>query len=364
MTTPAEKLSLCERRAHLMFYACSTLQYDPCMQELVRCLALNRLVYGNEHFAVAQAQSRLAKAYLQYKGKIKKRVSCLNCFLTIHQTLGSATLLLGKYHCLHKHLIKSYSYRSASLVFKSFIGTLHIFVCMRLLNTSIEVEKIIINQTFGRPEKALSQCERALELLQEGAHLSQICCVYRNMAAIEQAQGHLDRSLYLSLPLLQAHSIALSQSPGGLEGAQIAHSLALAYSSTSEPHHNNSAARFFAESINSYRSALVGVTLCFVFQRCAEIQRESLAYKKNTFGELSAEVAEALQLIGGVEMTQGQMRHAHSTLKKSLSNCSLHKKRSEQLFQLKSLRNLCPQSYASVLECSMNHISPQRGCFF
>lgn len=46
------------------------------------------------------------------------------------------------------------------------------------------------------------------------------------------------KCLYLSLPLLQAHSIALSQSPGGLEGAQIAHSLALAYSSTSEPHHN------------------------------------------------------------------------------------------------------------------------------
>lgn len=45
-------------------------------------------------------------------------------------------------------------------------------------------------------------------------------------------------SVSLSLPLLQAHSIALSQSPGGLEGAQIAHSLALAYSSTSEPHHN------------------------------------------------------------------------------------------------------------------------------
>ncbi len=61
---------------------------------------------------------------------------------------------------------------------------------------------------------------------------------------------------------------------------------------------------------------IVGVLLCFVFQRCAEIQRESLAYKKSTFGELSAEVAETLQLIGGVAMTQGQMRHAHKTLKK------------------------------------------------
>lgn len=125
MMTPAEKLWLCERRAQSL---ADSEEYDPCIQELVRCLALSRLVYGNEHFAVAQAQSRLAKAYLQYKGwahqaqehasqahevlrssQREERVSCLNCFLTIHQTLGSAALLLGKYPCLHKHLMQSYS---------------------------------------------------------------------------------------------------------------------------------------------------------------------------------------------------------------------------------------------------------------
>lgn len=44
--------------------------------------------------------------------------------------------------------------------------------------------------------------------------------------------------LYSRLSLSQALSIAVSQSAGGLEGAQITHSLALAYSSTSEPQHN------------------------------------------------------------------------------------------------------------------------------
>ncbi|KAK7152119.1 hypothetical protein R3I94_008452 [Phoxinus phoxinus] len=187
-----------------------------------------------------------------------------------------------------------------------------------------------VYQRQGRPEKALSQCERALELLQEGAQLSRICFVYRNMAAIEQTQGDLDRAIE---HLLQAHSIALSQSPGGLEGAQIAHSLALAYSSTSEPHHNDSAAHFFEECISAYRSALGPqdtltlsaqddfshfLLLTGQQENCAEIQRESLSLKKSTFGELSAEVAEALQLIGGVEMTRGQMRHAYRTLKKCL----------------------------------------------
>uniref|UniRef100_A0A8C2L378 Tetratricopeptide repeat domain 23 n=1 Tax=Cyprinus carpio TaxID=7962 RepID=A0A8C2L378_CYPCA len=255
MMTPAEKLSLCERRAQSL---ADSEEYDPCIQELVRCLALSRLVYGNEHFAVAQAQSRLAKAYLQHKG--------------------------------------------------------------RIFNYLINNENNELRQ--GKPEKALSQCERALELCQEGAQLSRICCVYRNMAAIEQAQGNLDRAIE---HLLLAHSIALSQSPGGLEGAQIAHSLALAYSSTSEPHHNDSAARFFEESISVYRSALGPqdkLTLSaqddFSHFLLLTGQQESLAYKKSTFGELSAEVAEALQLIGGVEMTQGQMRHSHRTLKKCL----------------------------------------------
>lgn len=46
------------------------------------------------------------------------------------------------------------------------------------------------------------------------------------------------------------------------------------------------------------------------------MQRESLALKRSTFGDLSAEVAETLQLIGGVEMTQGHMKQAHKTLSK------------------------------------------------
>uniref|UniRef100_A0A8C2L092 Tetratricopeptide repeat domain 23 n=1 Tax=Cyprinus carpio TaxID=7962 RepID=A0A8C2L092_CYPCA len=166
MMTPAEKLSLCERRAQSL---ADSEEYDPCIQELVRCLALSRLVYGNEHFAVAQAQSRLAKAYLQHKGRI------------------------------FNYLIN---------------------------NENNELESISVYRSALGPQDKLTL----------------------------SAQDDFSHFLLLT-------------------GQQ---------------------------------------------ERCAEIQRESLAYKKSTFGELSAEVAEALQLIGGVEMTQGQMRHSHRTLKKCL----------------------------------------------
>ncbi|XP_077104984.1 tetratricopeptide repeat protein 23 [Siphateles boraxobius] len=338
---PAEKLSLCERRAQSL---ADSEEHDLCIQELVRCLALTRLVYGNEHFAVAQAQSRLAKGYLQYKGwahqtqehasqalevlsssQQEERVSCLNCFLTIHQTLGSAALVLGNLAEAES------SFQKAEIVTGDIVAHEAMGKEDRV-DTEYEIFTNLarVYQRQERPEKALSQWERAMELLQEGAQLSRICFVYRNMAAIEQAQGHLDRAIE---HLLQAHSIALSQRPGGLEGAQIAHSLALAYSSTSEPHHYDSAAHFFEECISAYRSALGPqdtltlsaqddfshfLLLTGQQESCAEIQRESLSLKKSTFGELSAEVAETLQLIGGVEMTQGQMRHAYRTLKKCL----------------------------------------------
>ena len=51
-----------------------------------------------------------------------------------------------------------------------------------------------------------------------------------------------------------------------------------------------------------------------------EIQRASLATKRSTFGDLSAEVADTLQLIGSVEMSEGRVKQAHRTMTKVISN--------------------------------------------
>lgn len=49
---------------------------------------------------------------------------------------------------------------------------------------------------------------------------------------------------------------------------------------------------------------------------CLDIQRSSLATKKSTFGDVSVEVADALELIGSLEMTQGCVKQAHRTMTK------------------------------------------------
>ncbi|KAG7473250.1 hypothetical protein MATL_G00093640 [Megalops atlanticus] len=158
-------------------------------------------------------------------------------------------------------------------------------------------------QRQGRPQEALSQCERALKLL--------------------EGQGRPS----------EARSVAQSRNPGGVEEARIAHSLALAHSTSGQPKHTDSALRYFEESLEAYRSTLgpenaltlsVQDDLCRLLlligqqESAVKIQRESLPLKRSVFGDLSAEVAETLQLIGGVEMTQGDMRRAHRTMSKCL----------------------------------------------
>jgi len=43
-------------------------QFDACIGDLVRCVALAKLAYGERHVKLAQAHIQLAEAYIQFKG--------------------------------------------------------------------------------------------------------------------------------------------------------------------------------------------------------------------------------------------------------------------------------------------------------
>lgn len=130
----------------------------------------------------------------------------------------------------------------------------------------------------------------------------------------------------------------MSHSPEELEGAQISHSLALILSAAAEPHHNDSAGHYFEQSLSAYKNSVGPQDPAFLAaqddfcrfllmngqqKKCVEIQRDSLDSKRSAFGDLSAEVADTLQLIGSVEMTEGKMNQAHRTMTKCLKIQSL-----------------------------------------
>lgn len=74
---PREKLRLCEEKAR----ACSSSQeYKQAVRELVRCLALTRICYGDSHWKLAEAHINLAQGYLQLKGERPPSMQTGSCF--------------------------------------------------------------------------------------------------------------------------------------------------------------------------------------------------------------------------------------------------------------------------------------------
>ncbi|XP_034089528.1 tetratricopeptide repeat protein 23 isoform X1 [Gymnodraco acuticeps] len=351
MMAPEEKLKHFNRRAQ----ACEDNQeFDACIQDLVRCVALTRLVYGDGHLKLAQAHARLAQAYFQFNGwglqaqehsalardllpfcsSISsgrgEKHEVLLCLLNIHLIQGGASLLTVNLEEAQS------SFLEAEQVLEELHpqGGINQEEKMRTeLEISIGLSRVYRRQ--NRPEDALRQCEKSLQVLKDCGKPEKTCSVYRDMAAIEQDKGHLNRAIE---HLSKAHAIAMSHSPEELEGAQICHSLALLLSAAAEPRHNDSAGLYFEQSLSAYKHCAGPQDPAFLTaqddfcrflllsdqqERCVEIQRASLATKRSTFGDVSAEVADTLQLIGSVEMSEGRVEQAHRTMTKCLEIQSL-----------------------------------------
>ncbi|XP_068458848.1 tetratricopeptide repeat protein 23 isoform X2 [Clinocottus analis] len=346
MMAPEEKLKYFDSRALAHE---ENQEFDTCIQDLVRCVALCRLVYGDGHLKLAQAHVRLAKAYFQFKGwglqalehsalarellpfcssisssRVEK-LELLMCLLNVHLTQGGASLLTANLEEAETYFLEA----------EQVLEELHQLSGINQeekMKTELEISNGLFRLYRGqnRPEEALSQCEKSLQWLKDCGKPGKTCSVYRDMAAIEQDNGHLDQAIE---HLIKAHAIAMSHSPEELEGAQISHSLALILSAAAEPHHNDSAGSYFEESLSAYKNSAGPQDPAFLTaqddfcrflllsgqqERCVDIQKASLAPKRSTFGDLSAEVADTLQLIGSVEMSEGRLKPAHRTMRKCL----------------------------------------------
>ncbi|XP_044049982.1 tetratricopeptide repeat protein 23 isoform X2 [Siniperca chuatsi] len=342
MMPPEEKLKHFDSRAQA---------HEDNQEDLVRCVALTRLVYGEGHLKLAQAHVRLAKAYFHFKGwglqaqehsALARELlpfcsSCrgeklefLTCLLSVHLTQGGASLLTANLEEAESSFLEA---EQALEVLHQHSGINQEEKIKTELEISTALSRVYKRQK--RHEDALSQCEKSLQLLKDCGQPEKMCSVYRDMAAIEQDKGHLDRAIE---HLSKAHAIAMSQSPEELEGAKISHSLALILSAAAEPHHNDSAGQYYEQSLSAYKNSAGPQDPAFLAaqddfcrflllngqqERCVEIQRASLATKRSTFGDPSGELADTLQLIGSVEMTEGKMKQAHRTMTKCLEIQSL-----------------------------------------
>ncbi|XP_060011749.1 tetratricopeptide repeat protein 23 isoform X1 [Lagenorhynchus albirostris] len=341
---PREKLHLCEEKAKS--YS-SSHEYKQALQELVRCVALTRICYGDSHWKLAEAHVNLAQGYLQLKGlslqakqhaeKAKEiltnsivhpyndNTDVFKCSVELFHTMGRALLSLQKFKEASENLTKAERLSKELLQCGRIIKEEWIEI-----QTQIKLSFAQVYQGQKKSKEALPHYQEALEYIEISKGEKSLECVptLRELAGVEQALGFHDASIN---HLLQARLIVLSRNPSQEEAAVSAHSVACAAVASGRPEHHDVAEQYFQDSMANLKDAegigkakflSIQDDYCHFLQvtgqkeRATSILRESLEAKVAVYGDLSPEVAETYRLLGGADLAQGNQRGAHKKLKK------------------------------------------------
>ncbi|XP_008757738.1 tetratricopeptide repeat protein 23 isoform X2 [Rattus norvegicus] len=343
---PREKLHLCEERAKS--YS-SIREYKQAIQELVRCVALTKICYGDSHWKLAEAYVNLAQGYLQLKGlslqakqhaeKAKEilansmespyynKTDIFKCSLELFYTLGKALVSLQKFKEAWENLIKAERLSKEMLQCGNIIKEEWIEIQSR-----IKLSFAQLYQGQKRSKEAFPYYQKALEYTETTKDEKSFECaqVLREMAGVEQALALHDASIgHFS----QAHLIILSKEPSPEDAADSALSIARAAVASGMHDHHDVAEKYFQESMTYLKDSegtekakflSIQDEFCSFLQtigqkeRAAMILRESLEAKIGVFGDFSPEVAETYRILGRADLAQGNNNGAHMKLKKGI----------------------------------------------
>lgn len=352
LTPPDELLPQCERRAR---YLTSKKQTDKAIKEWTRYTALCRLVYGTEHWKLAEGYVFLAHAYLTLRGLApqaqahtetartimlnglhtsesdESKSQLMGTLLLMYYVLGRALILLKKYPEAEQNLVKA---ERVSQELSKLSGERE---SSRRAQLDIDIA-IALAKLYAKQQKhALGAgfYEKAIRLTEEqyGNDSPELIQIYQDMGRLEQSKREHANQDRATEHFLQAHSIAVARYSGQSEEvAETALALALAYSESATAEAETAAEQYLNESLG-IRQVLFGPhhaktistqdDLCRLLIRtdrtdeAVSLLKTLITSKTATFGDLSAEVGEAYKLYGSILMSQGQLEKALKLFKKS-----------------------------------------------
>ncbi|XP_038640325.1 tetratricopeptide repeat protein 23 isoform X2 [Scyliorhinus canicula] len=346
MALPEEKLAQAEQRARAHT---ASREGAPTLQELMRCVALARISFGDPHWKMAQAHVNLAEGYLEIKGQTlqakqhcekakeimyantqhpvseEERKNILGCLMTMFLTLGKALMGLQNLKEAEQNLLKSEKVAAELRQAEAAPQTE-----IRRAGSEINLSLGRLYMKENRTEEAVKCYEKALCMvkLDKGENSMECVPVYRELAAAEQARGAHDVSIQ---HLLQAHSIVLTSTASGEEEGQITLALAEAYTSTGRDEDHYTAEKYYEQTLQCYQTEMGkehAKTLSVLDDYCrflittrnypvaSKLLQESLPAKLSTFGDFGVEVEETYHLFGGIELAQGHQKAAYKMFKK------------------------------------------------
>uniref|UniRef100_W5N4B8 Tetratricopeptide repeat domain 23 like n=1 Tax=Lepisosteus oculatus TaxID=7918 RepID=W5N4B8_LEPOC len=369
--TPAEKLDSARTACEQLI---KSHEVSRAMTELIRCVALSRLVYGDGHWRLAEAFANVAYGYLKLRGlpaqaqqhaetardillagtllpELVEKKDILPTLMTTYYTLGVAHLItlneahqnLQKAEKIYQDIVRQNSQNKASVltnVYRVYYQLVH---------------RVALQQK--RPASAVLYFEKAASCVSStrGQDSLDLVGIYQEMARAEQMRARHEEAIE---HLLQAHSIATAQLDESVETAQAALLLAQGYAAAGSLRSSELTEQYFKESINMFRSVL-GEENPLTFpavdnytswliqtgrqQQALELLRSTLQRRVEAFGNYSDSMADTLSLMSSITLAGGEMKKAYKLLKKCLEiqtvlYGSQHKK-SRQTQQLLDMLN-------------------------
>uniref|UniRef100_A0A452HLR4 Uncharacterized protein n=1 Tax=Gopherus agassizii TaxID=38772 RepID=A0A452HLR4_9SAUR len=322
-------------------------------RELIRCVALTRIIYGDGHWQLAQAFANLAHSYLILQGlpaqAIEHAESAKHTMLTgirtspatpedkreILGTLVTIYFTLGVAHLAQNNGKESYlSLQKAERLMEE-LQELDGRVIMGLKISEKDLV-IALGRTCLQQNKldfAVSYFEKAVDAVisTEGDRAPELINLYQKIARSEQLKKNHERAIAY---LLQAHSICMAlHKKLSVEAAQTGLLLGKAYAATGDQQHIGVAEMYFTESLIAYQAALgakdsLTLTAIEEFskwlvyvgkkQHAYRLLKDSLKSIIDTYGDFSEKVAETYHIMGSICLAEGKMREAYQLFNKCL----------------------------------------------
>ncbi|KAM9253874.1 tetratricopeptide repeat protein 23-like [Dugong dugon] len=283
MSLPKDKLAQSQKKTAVLIKEKMNTQAN---QELIRCVILSRIIFGEEHWKCAQALANLAYGYLTLRGlpaqakkhaesarstlltwKVnttsnKEKKEIVETLIVLYYTLGVAWLLQNQYPSLLRGVQGSgleayFSLQKAERSMKELKELDKGGICgLQVSEKDLTVALGRASLAIQRLNLALAYFEKAIDtvIAAKGEKTSDLISLYQEIAQIEQLRRNHQQAIQY---LQQAYSICVSVftevSPRTAEASAL---LAKAYAMSGEAQHRDAVELYFIKSITAYQATL------------------------------------------------------------------------------------------------------------
>lgn len=322
------------------------------VSDCVRCVALSRILHGDNHWKLAKAHSKLSQAYLEQGGmaeqallhaenarnvllaadtakqqgrQVYDRSDVLPIMELIYLVMGKAQLALKNTHKAEQNLKK------AEILSQEREGRGYSHQAMqRRLEISMSLGRACLRA--NKSGHALEAFEKALQITQAqyGDDSAELIPIYQCLAKAESSQGNASSHERATQVLLQAHEI--SRARYGEDSIEFAESSFVVATSYINSFDGDAKAKNYLEDVvrlnmqhrGPYHSSTIKaqdeLSRLLVrggfLEEAVSLQKSVADAKVVLYGDPSQEAADCYQMLGSIRLKQGRLQQALKWLTK------------------------------------------------